>query len=134
MPRDGLDIPDSELETLDALWRLGRGTVRDVLAELEKTGKKPAYTTIHTLLQRLEDRGYVRSEEEGRANLYVPRISREQVTKGRLSGLVEQLAGGNAAPLVLQLVETHKLSRDDIRQLRRLLSKLESESKDEEKK
>jgi predicted transcriptional regulator len=129
MARDGSDIPDSELDVLDALWRLQKGTVREVLGELHKARKRPAYTTVHTLLERLVDRGYVRASGEGRAHVYEPRISREVVTAGRLQGLVDRFAGGRAAPLVLQLVETHGLSADDIGRLRGLLSKLEEESR-----
>jgi len=127
--KDGSDIPDSELDVLDALWRLEKGTVRDVLGELEKVRKHPAYTTVHTLLERLLERGYVRAGGEGRAHVYEPRISREVVTAGRLRGLVQRFAGGRAAPLVLQLVETHGLSADDIGRLRELLAKLEEESR-----
>lgn len=127
MRRDGSDIPDAELDVLDALWRLGKGTAREVLDELAKAGRRPAYTTVHTLLERLEGRRYVRSSGRRRAHVYLPRITREQVTAGRLKGLADRFAGGRMAPLVLELVSAKGLSRSDIAQLRRLLDELEEE-------
>jgi predicted transcriptional regulator len=127
MDRSGSDIPAAELEVLAALWRAGDGTVRDVQADLERHGRELAYNTVQTLLSRLEERGYVRARRGRRAHLYQPRISRESVLADRLGTLVRQLGEGEATPLILQLVQAHKLSADDIRQLRELLGQLESE-------
>jgi predicted transcriptional regulator len=127
--KEGIDIPDAELEVLGALWRIGGGTVRDVLADLEEQGRTPAYTTVHTLLARLERRGYVGLRKEGAANVYRPRISRERVTSGRVGDLVRHLTEGEAVPLILKLVEAHNLSAEDLRELRRHLAGLEEEAR-----
>ena len=127
------DIPVAELEVLRLLWQLGDGTVRDVREELKRKGRQLAHTTVLTLLERLEKKGYVECNRDGPANIYNPTISREQVTTDRLVALVEQLGEGQAAPLVLRLVEMHELSSEDIRQLRQLLSKLEVENKKRKK-
>ena len=122
----GRDIPSAELDVLSALWRLGSGTVRDVMEELRQEGRHLAYTTVLTLLGRLERKDYVaRSRKDSPAHVYRPRISRARVTADRLGTLV-RLAEGQAAPLVLQLVQAHELSADDVRQLRELLDKLET--------
>lgn len=128
MDRLGRDIPAAELDVLAALWRVERGTVRDVQADLERHGRGLAYNTVQTLLSRLEERGYVRTRRDQRAHLYQPRISRESVLADRLDILVRQLGDGDATPLILQLVQAHKLSADDIHQLRKLLSQLEGET------
>lgn len=127
------DIPVAELEVLRLLWQLGDGTVRDVREELKRKGRQLAHTTVLTLFERLEKKGYVECNRDGPANLYHPTISREQVTTDRLMALVDQLGEGQAAPLVLRLVEMHELSSEDIRQLRQLLSKLEVENKKRKK-
>ncbi|MBK7406137.1 MAG: BlaI/MecI/CopY family transcriptional regulator [Phycisphaerales bacterium] len=62
-------IPDAELEVLQALWDGGPTTVRDLLERL--AGDERAYTTIQTLLNRLEHKGYVRSRKDGRALVYL---------------------------------------------------------------
>jgi predicted transcriptional regulator len=125
----GIDIPAAELEVLDALWRIGGGTVRDVLEDLEGQGRTPAYTTVLTLLGRLEHRGYVGSRRDGQAKTYRPRISRESVTAGRIDDLARRLTGGETVPLILKLVEAQDLSPEDIRELRRHLADLEEEAR-----
>ena len=128
MAGTGRDIATAELEVLRALWRSGSGTVRDVLEELHREGRRLAYTTVLTLLGRLERKGHVtRGKKDGLAHVYRPRIARERVTADRLGTLVAQLGEGEAAPLILQLVQAHKLSATDIRQLRELLDRLEAE-------
>ncbi len=129
MRKAGGDIPAAELEVLGVLWRLGSGTVRDVLAELETAGRRPAYTTVLTLLGRLERRGYVGSRKEGPAKVYRPRITRERVTAGRMGDLARHLAGGEAVPLIVKLVEAQNLSADDLRALRDHLTELEEEAR-----
>ncbi len=127
MKKSGRDIPAAELEVMGILWRRGRGTVRDVLEDLRKQGRRLAYTTVLTLLGRLEKRGYVQKKSDRQAHLWRPRISKERVTADRVGSLVENLGGGQALPLILRLVESQKLSGDDIRQLRELLTQLEEE-------
>ena len=127
------DTPVAELEALRLLWQRGPATVRDVREELERKGRLLAHTTVLTLLERLEKKGHVECNRDGPANIYRPTVSREQVTTDRLVALVEQLGEGQAAPLVLRLVEMHELSSEDIRQLRQLLSKLEVENKKRKK-
>lgn len=129
MANAGRDIAAAELEVLGSLWRLGSGTVRGVLDELKRRGRNPAYTTVLTLIGRLERKGHVtRSRKDGLAHVYRPKTSRERVTADRLGTLVRHLTSGDAAPLILQLVQAHKLSSDDIRQLRELLTELEEET------
>jgi predicted transcriptional regulator len=129
MRRDGSDIPAAELEVLGSLWRLGSATVREVLEDLREQGRSLAYTTVLTLLGRLESRGYVLCSRKSAAHVYRPRISRKKVVADRLGSLVRQLGEGEATPLILQLVESHKLSKRDLQQLRRLLDRLEAEGR-----
>jgi BlaI family penicillinase repressor len=131
MTADGREIPAAEMDVMRALWRLENATVREVMQELARSGRRLAYTTVLTLMGRLERKGCVaRARREGPADVYRPRITRERVTADRLGAMVEQLGDGQALPLVLQLVQSHKLSSDDIRHLRRLLLRLEAEAND----
>ena len=129
MSGSGRDIPSAELEVLGALWRLGSGTVREVREALRRTGRRLAYTTVLTLLGRLERRGYVHSTKATLAHVYRPRITRERVTADRLGALVKQMGPGQAPSLILKLVEAQHLSAEDIRELRDLLTELEGEAR-----
>lgn len=129
MRKSGRDIPAAELEVLGALFRRGSGTVREVLDDLAGQGRRLAYTTVLTLLSRLEKRGYVHCNRDGQAHLYRPRISREKVAAGRVGALAEQIGEGQAVPFILKLVEAQKLSAADLRRLRELLDRLEGEAR-----
>jgi predicted transcriptional regulator len=129
MMATGQDIAAAEMDVLGSLWRMSRGTVREVQDDLREQGRNLAYTTVLTLMGRLERKGHVvRSSTRGLAHVYRPRVSREKVMVSRVGTMVKQLGSGDAVPLILQLVQAHKLSAGDIRQLRSLLSELEAEA------
>lgn len=129
MARKDTEIPDSELEVLVALWGLGEGTVREVRQDLSRKGRRLAHNTVLTLLGRLEGRGHVACDRGGNANVYRALTARNTVAEARLDALVKQLGEGRATPLILQLVESHRLTKQDIREVRKVLNRLEKEAK-----
>jgi BlaI family penicillinase repressor len=122
------DLGVAELEVLKALWDEGPSTVRQVMGRLHRIGRKVAYTTVLTFLSRLEQKGFVRSDKSDLAYIYRASITRDRIRKTRLKELVRQLYDGAAGPLVLQLVRTQKLSREEIAELQRLIEELDSKS------
>src|SRR3984893_13743447 len=109
-------ISETELEVLKVLWEQGPATVREVNALLRKQGRRWAYTTVLTLLQRLEAKGYVASDKSGMAHVFKPALSRDKLLHQRLKDLANQLCEGAATPLVLALVEGHRYTADEIQQ------------------
>ena len=122
-------ISDTELEVLKVLWDRSEGTVREILEEL-KPQKRWAYTTVQTLLNRLQTKGYVGSDRGGSAHVYRPAVSRDQLLQLRLNDLSRKLCEGTASPLVMALVEGVRFTPEEIDQFRKLLNQLE-EPKDE---
>ena len=105
-----------ELQLMDILWDLRQGVVRDVLEKIPEK-KRPAYTTVQTILNRLEEKGAVRKVRKiGNAWLLEPVISRKKTHERLIDDLVE-LFGGNATPVVSHLVETGKLTLEDLKAL-----------------
>ncbi len=84
-----------------------------------------AYTTVQTLLNRLQTKGYVRSDRSGSAHVYRPAVSRDQLLQLRLNDLSRKLCEGTASPLVMALVEGVRFTPEEIDQLRKLLDQLE---------
>ncbi len=125
MPPRQTELSDAELEVLKALWDLGPTSVREVMNHLHAQGRELAYTTVLTFLTRLKAKKYVTSKKSGQAYIYKAKVSREKVTGSRLSSLIEQLFDGASAPLVLHLVQSNKLSSDELGELRRLLNDLD---------
>lgn len=122
------DLGDCELEVLKVLWEQGPGTVRDLHTLLTAQGRTWAYTTVQTLLTRLESKRAVTSDKSGQAYVYRARFSRDRVTNSRLNTLLTQLFNGAAGPLVLQLVKDEKLTAGELAQLQRLIEQLDDRS------
>ncbi len=118
-------IGDRELDILKVLWEHGPGTVRDLDAVLRQQGRCCAYTTVLTMLQRLEAKGYVRSDKRGPAHVFQAAVTREKLLRLRLKDLANQLCEGTTTPLVQALVEGHRFTAEEIDHFRRLLDQLE---------
>lgn len=116
-------LPDSELEVLRVLWKKFKATAREVWTDLHESGSKWTYATVNTLLQRLESKGLVGSDKSQMTYIYMPKITRTKVVKKRVKQLVEKLYDGKGGPLVMHLLKTHRLSREEITEIKELLGK-----------
>jgi predicted transcriptional regulator len=126
MPKPQPELGAAELDVLKVLWDHGPGTVRDVMDHLHARGKKIAYTTVLTMLSRLEQKGAVAADKSEQAYVYRARVSRERVTATRLKALVQQLYDGAATPLVLHLMQSEKFTPEEIAQLQQLIDRLDA--------
>ncbi|MFO0839965.1 MAG: BlaI/MecI/CopY family transcriptional regulator [Phycisphaerae bacterium] len=122
------DLGQAELEVLKALWDEGPGTVRSVLETLHQKGRRVAYTTVQTMLTRLEQKGFVRSDRASLAFVYRPTVTRSQLTRSRLQQLLDQLYEGAAGPLVLQLLRTQRLRPEELQELQKLIDRLDTKT------
>ncbi|MCB9881812.1 MAG: BlaI/MecI/CopY family transcriptional regulator [Planctomycetes bacterium] len=118
-------ISDAELHLLKLLWERGPGTVRDLLDIVRDEGRDWAYTTVQTLLLRLEQKGFVTTDKKARAHVFVPRVTREVLLDRQLNDLAERVCDGASAPLVLSLVKGGRFSREELARFRHLLDELE---------
>jgi BlaI family transcriptional regulator, penicillinase repressor len=111
-----MNITRFELEIMDVLWRLGEASVREVCDALAEK-KRPAYTTVQTIVQRLEQKGAVRRTRKiGNALMFEPAVTRKSAYRRVLDDLLE-LFGGSAQPVVAQLLESGKLTLEDLKAL-----------------
>src|ERR1700676_3521333 len=93
------DIPPPlELECLKALWGMGEGTVRDVRQVLVSSHNL-AYTTVMTVLDRLEKRGGVSRRKQGRSFVYLPKLSREELRRFAVKEVVDRFFDGSEEAL-----------------------------------
>jgi len=103
-----------ELEIMDVLWRLEEASVREVCDALAET-KRPAYTTVQTIVQRLEQKGAVkRTRKIGNALMFAPTVTRKSAYRRVVDDLL-QLFGGSAQPVVAHLLESGKLTLEDLK-------------------
>jgi BlaI family penicillinase repressor len=90
--------PPLELECLKALWGIGEGTVRDV-RHVMVGNRNLAYTTVMTVLDRLEKRGGVSRRKQGRSFVYVPKLSREELRRFAVKEVVDRFFDGSPEAL-----------------------------------
>jgi len=109
---------DRELDIMNVLWEIGGGTATEVQAKL---ADPLAYNTVLTMLRILEDKGFVRHEEQGRAFHYIPRVARKTAKASAVKRLVQKLFDGETRLLATELMSNRSLSDDDLRELRALL-------------
>jgi predicted transcriptional regulator len=91
--------PPLELTCLQALWRIGEGTVHDVRRAVSKD-RILAYTTVMTLLARLEKRGCVTRRKPGRSYMYRPKVSRDAMRQHALKQFLDGFFDGSAEALL----------------------------------
>lgn len=114
-----------ELEVMGALWELGSASVRELQERLPE-GKRPAYTTVQTIVYRLEEKGAVRRVKKvGNAHVFEPVVTR-RATVRRLFGELLGFFGGSPRTLVAQLVEGGHLTLEDLREAEEALERLEA--------
>lgn len=109
-----------ELQIMQVVWDLGTATVHDVKETLGK-GRKPAYSTILTMMRRLEEKGYLEHDVEERTYVYRPTISRQLVRGNMLGDLLERVFEGSPQLLVSSLIEQKKLTAKQVQEIQRLL-------------
>ncbi len=125
MPKQNQSVSEAELEVLKALWAAGPATVRDIVGRLPAAKRTWAYTTLQTLVNRLEAKGYVRRMNEGTPLVFEAAVSREKLMRQRLLEIADDLCEGTATPLVMALVKDKKFSKEELAAFKRLLEDVE---------
>jgi BlaI family penicillinase repressor len=109
-----------ELQILEALWVHGKASIREIQEAFPEP--RPAYTTIQTVVYRLETKQAVRRVRKiGNAHIFEPVVARD-VTRLRFLDEILSFFGGKAQPMMAQLAEAGKLTRDDVRELERIIN------------
>lgn len=112
-----------ELQIMDALWKQGLLSIREIQEAFPERGR-PAYTTIQTTVYRLEEKGAVRRAKKiSNAHIFEAVVSR-QAASGRLIDELLSLFGGRTQPVMAHLVESGKLTIDDVHEAEKLIKDL----------
>ena len=111
-----------ELQIMNAVWEHGEASVHDVKDALG-SGRKPAYSTVLTMMRKLEAKGYLAHETRDRAFVYRPVLEKGEARRNLLGALVDRLFGGSPAQLVNSLVEDGRVSAAELAEIRRILGK-----------
>jgi BlaI family penicillinase repressor len=115
-------IPKSEFQILQKLWEIGAASVREIHESLPED-KRPAYTTVQTLVGRLEQKGAItRVKKIGSAYVFRAAFSKRSVQRRLVSDLLD-LFGGSAVPVMSHLIDAGKLTLADLKEAEERLTR-----------
>ena len=112
------DLGKRERQIMEIVYRRGRATASEVLADLPDP---PTYSTVRAMLRYLEDKGHLRHEQEGPRYVYLPTAPADEVRGSAMSHVVRTFFAGSVSQAVAALLESKPLSRDEYERLSRLL-------------
>ena len=125
--RERRSLPDSELDIMLAVWHSrGAATAPAILEALEKPLTASA---LHSYLKRLEEKGFLRCEKEGRVNRYTPLIPEEEYRRHAGGAVLEKLYDGSLKTFTAALWDGGRLSVTQVSELRDYLDELERGAK-----
>ena len=118
-----------QLAIMQALWDRGEATVADVREALTPA-RRLAYTTVATMLTKLERHGQVAHRTDGRVNIYRPLIRRDEVERSMVSDLASRLFSGDLEEMVSHLLDARDVTPEELARLKSLIRKKERAVRD----
>ena len=113
-----------ELEIFKIVCRLGTASVQDVMDEINRE-RKTAYTSVMTLMKNLADKGFLNFKRSGKKYLYKANIAPETLQQSLLERTLDRVFEGSSVDLVQSLVNTERISKDELSQIRKLLDEMD---------
>jgi predicted transcriptional regulator len=115
---------EAELEILQVLWENGPSTVRFINDKMNRK-KNVGYTTTLKIMQIMAEKNLVTRDEENRSHIYAAAYRKDETQKVLLDKFLETAFGGSAGRLVMQVLGNSKTSKEEIREIREFLDKME---------
>jgi BlaI family transcriptional regulator, penicillinase repressor len=124
MRKPSSTLTPQELAIMKVVWRLDRATVRGVYESL-RTTRAIAYTTVMTMMNVLEDKGYLEKASDGRAHVYTPTKPRQQVVGAMVRDFIDRVFDGASSSLLLHLAKDSKLTDRQRKAVQKIIQELE---------
>ena len=114
-------LGDLQLRIMKILWAREEATVAEVFDELSKVANL-AYTTVSTMLRKMEARGLITHRTEGRSFVYRPKVAADAVSRSMIDHLVDRMFEGNLTAAVNHLLTTREVSQGELKALEQLIA------------
>lgn len=118
------ELTKTEERIMQQLWSLKKAFVKDIIAHLPDE-PKPPYNTISSVIRILVNKGYVNYKAYGKTYEYFPAVSKAEYRKVRIRKMISGYFGNSPATLVSHIVKEEELSKEEIRDLKKLIEKME---------
>lgn len=115
-----------EHELMEILWKLGQGSVRDVIACLP-SNRHLAYTSVSTILRILQQKKIITAKKLGKQHIYLPILTKDNYTNHSVKTMVQDIFSGSPASLLAFLVNQQDLSIEEINSIQQLLDSKKKE-------
>jgi len=122
---DGLG--EVQRTVLEIVWARGEASVHDVRKQLGRNKKRLAYTTVLTVMQKLEKAGWLEHRAEGKSYVYTPTRSREEAGAGSVRQFLKRVFGGDAVAMFQHLIRESDLSDEELGTLRKMIEEKRKE-------
>ena len=131
MNKRSLDnLGELQSAVMNVVWELGEATVGQVRDRLA-VDRELAYTTVLSVMQKLEKAGWLKHRTDGRSYVYKPRRSRSDAGRNALRGFTERMFGGDPLVLFEHLLEDERLTAAELSELRKMIERRRKELRDE---
>jgi BlaI family transcriptional regulator, penicillinase repressor len=114
------ELGRAEFAVMEALWTRGQSTATELQHDLEETHHW-AYSTVKTMLDRMVTKGFVKARRVGNVYEYTPKVHRKSVVARAVDDLFDRVLAGSLAPMLDRLIESRRLSSDEVEELRGML-------------
>ncbi len=114
-------LPENELLAMQIIWRNGERVSSDTIVQefaKEKTWERAA---VLTMLKRLEAKGFLKAEKDGKRNVYLPAVSEESYLEFESKSFIEKLCGNSVKKLLASLYQGNHLSQEDLEELKQFI-------------
>lgn len=120
-------LRELNLQVMQIIWDKGKATVHEILDELAKH-RKISYSTVATVVGRLEKQGYLAHEKMEHMHLYIPLVSEQEVTQDMVGDIVDRLFDGSAIGLFNALLVGKKVSEEELMEIKEHIERYEEKS------
>jgi BlaI family penicillinase repressor len=114
-------LTNKEEEIMHILWKLEKGFVKDVMAEIKE--EQPHYNTLSTIIRNLEDKGYVSHKAYGKTHEYYPIVSKESYRKGFMNNAIDTYFNNSYKNMVSFFAKEEKISVEELKEIIDLIEK-----------
>jgi BlaI family transcriptional regulator, penicillinase repressor len=131
MPKRSLDsLGELQTAVMNVVWQVGEATVGQVREHLA-ADKELAYTTVLSVLQKLEKAGWLKHRSDGRSYVYLPRKSRSDAGRSAVRQFTERMFDGDPLVLFEHLLDDDRLTTAELTELRKMIERRRKEQRDE---
>src|SRR5580692_6407567 len=126
-PKKSITLTEAELRLMKMLWSRGESAVGELVAAMPE-GETLAYTSVLTTIRILEQKGYVRHRQEGRAFMYSPCVEEHEASRSEIRHMMQRFFGNSRERLLLSLLGDEEIDPAELQRLKEAIAKAANET------